>query len=98
MYRRFDDVFTIKQITERRREVNLTFIDYDKAFDRVHRNKLRNIMHQRAYPIYLIQAIKSLYDETKVIIQQVIKLQNKSKQIKELNKFAVYLKLHSTFI
>jgi hypothetical protein len=68
-----DDVFTLKQITEKRREFNLethlAFIDYNKAFDHVDRNKLWNIMQQTGYPTHLIQAIQSLYDETKVIIQ-----------------------------
>jgi hypothetical protein len=65
--------FTLKQVIEKRREFNLethlAFIDYNKAFDSVDRNKLWNRMQQRGYPIHLIQAIQSLYNETKVIIQ-----------------------------
>jgi hypothetical protein len=48
-----DDIFTIKQVTEKRREYNLethiAFIDYEKAFDRVNRNKLWQILKRRRY-------------------------------------------------
>jgi hypothetical protein len=68
-----DDVLTLKQIIEKRRDFNLethlAFIDYNKAFDRVDRNKLWNILQQRGYPVHFIQAVQSLYNETKVIIQ-----------------------------
>jgi replication-associated recombination protein RarA len=49
-----DDIFTIQQIIEKRREFNLemhiAFIDYEKAFDRVNQAMLWQIMERRGYP------------------------------------------------
>lgn len=63
-----DAVFTIKKIIERRREYNLPlfllFLDYEKTYDRIHRSKLWEIFSGYRLPINLINAIKSLYDNT----------------------------------
>jgi hypothetical protein len=40
------------------------FIDYEKAFDRVDRNKLWAILHNKAYPQHLINTIKVLLTAT----------------------------------
>lgn len=67
-----DNITSIKQIIEKRREFNLEthicFIDYEKAFDRVDRTLLWNIMERRGYPLSLINAIKNLYEDTAIII------------------------------
>lgn len=67
-----DCIFTINQIIEKHREHNLPtyiiFIDYEKAFDNVCRNKLWIIMKQKGIPQHLISAIKSLYVENKIRI------------------------------
>jgi hypothetical protein len=59
-----DNVFTIKQTIEKRREFNLethiAFLDLEKAFDRVNLNQLWQILNKRGIPYRLIDAIKSL--------------------------------------
>lgn len=49
-----DSIFTLKQLFEKRREFNLethvAFIDFEKAFDRVDREKLWKIMDYMGYP------------------------------------------------
>jgi hypothetical protein len=42
----------------------LLFIDYEKAFDRVDRNKLWAILHNKGYPQHLINTIKVLYNNS----------------------------------
>lgn len=68
-----DNVFTINQIIEKRREFNLethiAFIDYEKAFDRVNRELLWQILQKRGYPLHLIEVIKSLYHKTSINLQ-----------------------------
>jgi sorting nexin-29 len=67
-----DDIFTIRQIIEKRREFNLethiAFIDYEKAFDRENRATVWQITERRGYPRHLICAIKSLYQNTTIIL------------------------------
>lgn len=67
-----DCIFSINQIIEKHREHNLPtymiFVDYEKAFDNVCRNKLWIIMKQKGIPQHLISAIKSLYVENKIVI------------------------------
>lgn len=67
-----DNVFSIKRILEKRREVNLethiAFIDFEKAFDSVVRNKLWDIMYKNGYPKHLVETVKSLYKNTRIII------------------------------
>ena len=56
-----DCIFTIVQLLEKRKEINLplyiAFIDYVKAFDKVKRNKLWEIMKDRGFPSHLIREI-----------------------------------------
>jgi hypothetical protein len=65
---RMDGTFTIKLIIEKRREYKLPtcllFIDYEKASDRVGRNKLWAILRNKGYPQHLINAIKVLYNNS----------------------------------
>jgi len=59
-----DNVFTIKQTIEKRREFNpethIAFLDLEKAFDRVNQNQLWQILNKRGIPFHLVEAIKSL--------------------------------------
>jgi hypothetical protein len=61
-----------KYRTEKRREFNpethIVFIDYEKAFDRVNRATLWQIMERRGYPRHLICVTKSLYQNTTIIL------------------------------
>ena len=60
----YDNVFSIKQTIEKRREFNLethiAFLDLEKAFDRVNRNQLWQIFNKRGMHYHLIEVIKSL--------------------------------------
>jgi len=76
-----DNVFTIKQTIEKRREFNLethiAFLYLEKAFDRVNQNKLWQILNKRGIPYHLIEVIKSLYKNTSVQIDTGRKILNK---------------------
>jgi hypothetical protein len=67
-----DAIFTLKQILQKRREYNLPtyliFLDYNKAYDRVDRTKLWEILKIYKIPKNLINAIKSLYINTKLCV------------------------------
>jgi hypothetical protein len=69
-----DAIFVIKQLTEKRREYNLPlsllFLDYETAYDRVDRCKLWNILIEYLIPLNLVNAIKSLYDNTTIIFNK----------------------------
>lgn len=69
-----DNIFSVKQLIEKRREHNLEthllFVDYTKAFDRVRRNMLWAVLKKRGIPLHLIAAIQSLYKNTKIKINQ----------------------------
>ena len=75
-----DAIFTLKQIMEKRKEFNLPiyllFLDYEKAYDRVRRPILWNILEEYEIPKNLINAIKSMYDNTSITIEG----DNKSKR------------------
>ena len=70
-----DNVFTLKQIIEKRREHNLethiAFVDYAKAFDTIQRNRMWRIMDNIGIPSHLIGAIKSLYHDNKIVIKSL---------------------------
>jgi hypothetical protein len=48
----------------------LGFVGYEKAFDRVKRNKLWSIIIKRGFPQHLVRAAQSLYHETQIIIER----------------------------
>ena len=58
-----DAIFTVQQIMEKRREHNLPlfllFIDYEKSYDNVSRNKLWEMMNNK-FPNYLLNTIKCI--------------------------------------
>lgn len=51
----------IEQCTEWQRQLYLNFIDFDKAFDSIHRNSLWRIVRSYGIPQHLIDIIKSFY-------------------------------------
>src|SRR5215469_12076503 len=67
-----DVIFTVQQIIAKRKEHNLPlfllFIDYEKAYDNVNRDKLWEMMENKI-PNYLLNTIKCIYINTKVRIK-----------------------------
>ena len=67
-----DAIFTVQQIIEKRKEHSLPlfllFIDYEKAYDNVKRDKLWEMMDDKI-PNYLLNTIKWIYRNTKVRIK-----------------------------
>ena len=67
-----DAIFTVQQIMEKRKEHNLPlfflFIDYEKAYDKVNRDKLWEMMDNKI-PNYLLNTIKCIYRNTKIRIK-----------------------------
>ncbi|KAJ4443242.1 hypothetical protein ANN_04910 [Periplaneta americana] len=68
-----DSVFSLSQIIEKHREYNIptsiAFIDYEKAFDTVKREKLWEILIARGIPKHLIITIHCLYKNTTIKIK-----------------------------
>ena len=64
-----DAMFTVQQIIEKRKEHNLPlfllFIDYEKAYDNVNRDKLWEAMDNKI-PNYLLNTIKCIFMNTKI--------------------------------
>jgi hypothetical protein len=46
----------------------ITFLEYEKAFERVHHQKLWNILMARGVPVHLLKAIKSLCANKRIFI------------------------------
>ena len=67
-----DAIFTVQQIIEKRKEHNLLlfllFIDYEKVFDSVNRDKLWEMMDNKI-PNYLLNTMKCIYRNMKVRIK-----------------------------
>jgi len=67
-----DAIFTVQQLMEKRKEHNLTlfllFIDYEKAYDNVNRDKLWEMIDNKI-PNYLLNKIKCIYRNTKIRIK-----------------------------
>jgi len=67
-----DAIFMAQQIMEKRKEHNLPlfllFIDYEKAYDNVNRDKLWEMMDNKI-PNYLLNTIKCIYRNTKIRIK-----------------------------
>jgi hypothetical protein len=62
-----------KKILEKRREQNLPtyllFIDYERAYDGLIRDRIWKILAEEKIPPHLIEAIKSLYKNTVIRIK-----------------------------
>ena len=67
-----DSIFTVQHIMEKRKEHNLPlfllFIDYERAYDNVNRDKLWE-MTDNEIPNYLLNKIKCIYRNTKIKIK-----------------------------
>ena len=67
-----DAIFTVQQIMKKRKEHNLPlfllFIDYEKAYDNVNRDKMWEMMDNKI-PNYLLNTIKCIYRNTKIAIK-----------------------------
>jgi hypothetical protein len=65
-----DCIFTINQITEKHMEFNLpiltAFLNYEKAFDKVIRTKICQVMIDKVLPQHLIKMAQSLYLDTRI--------------------------------
>lgn len=81
-----DCIFTLTQLIEKRREFNqptyFAFIDYEKAFDRVDRGRLWEILRRRGTPVHLVRAVQSLYLNNKI----QIKITNSTNKMAEINQ------------
>ena len=81
-----DAAYTVKLLMEKRVEFNLEthfcFIDFEKAYDRVEREKLFEILRERKIPSSIIQIIKTMYDGT--IIR--VRLENEMSEYAEINQ------------
>ena len=70
-----DAIFTMQQIMEKRKEHNLPlfllFIDYEKAYDNVNRDKPWEMM-DNTIPNYLVNIIKCIYRNTKIRIKIIM--------------------------
>ena len=51
----------IEQCTEWQRQLYVNFVDFEKAFDSIHRDSLWNILRHYGIPCKLVQLIKSFY-------------------------------------
>lgn len=64
-----DHIFTIKEITDRAlitgKEVYVAFMDMEKAFDRVPRKKIWEVLEERNVNSKLIKIVKCMYKETR---------------------------------
>jgi sorting nexin-29 len=96
-----DNVFIIKQTIEKRREFNLethmAFFDLEKAFDRVNRKQLWQILNRRSVHYHLTEVIKSLYKIPVDKLTQEGKFLKKYISLKEYDKGVIYHRLLLTF-
>ena len=76
----------LKLRIEKRREFNLEthllFIGYEKAFDKIQRQILFNILKSRHIPDTLLKAIADIYIQNKILIT----FNNKVSKLVEINK------------
>jgi hypothetical protein len=76
----------------------MVFLDLEKAFDRVNRNQLWQILNRRGTPYHEIGVIKSLYKNTSIQIDTGRKIIEKIYiLIKEYEKGVIYHRLFLTF-
>jgi hypothetical protein len=76
-------------------QTHIAFLDLEKAFDRVNRNQLWQILNR--IPYHLIAVIKSLYKNTSVKIDTEGKFLTKCILIKEYDKGVIYQRLSLIF-
>ena len=51
----------IEQFTEWQRQLYINFVDFEKAFDSIHRDSLRRILRAYGIPLRIVQIIKNFY-------------------------------------
>ena len=51
----------IEQCTEWQRQLYINFVDFEKAFDGIHRDSLWSILKADGIPMRMVQIIKSFY-------------------------------------
>ena len=60
-----DQIFSKRKITEQctewLRQVYINFVDFEKAFDSIHRDSLWRILRAYGIPLCIVQIIKSFY-------------------------------------
>jgi hypothetical protein len=80
-------IFITKQLIQKRREFNLPifllFIDCEKAFDRVPRGKLWNIMKNKGFPDHIAKTVQSLYINTRTKIDKGTSVSSKEIHINQ---------------
>ncbi|CAH1239030.1 Hypp5694 [Branchiostoma lanceolatum] len=68
-----EQIFTLRRIIEKCSELQaplaISFIDFSKAFDSIHRPSLWNIMHSYGIPSRLISAVKQIYADSKCCVR-----------------------------
>jgi hypothetical protein len=73
-----DCIFIMEQLIQKRREFSLPtcvlFVDYEKAFDRVPRRKLWNVMKNKGFPDHIVKTVQSLCINTRINCIIVINL------------------------
>ena len=61
-----DQIANLRQIIEKanefNRELHLCFVDYRKAFDTVHHNRLWKVLVELGVPVHLVMLMRNLYD------------------------------------
>ena len=66
------NVFILQQIFEKRRGFNpqthVAFVDFEEEFDQVNRNKLWTVKQRRGYPQHLINVVRNLHCNSKIIV------------------------------
>ncbi|PIK62384.1 endonuclease-reverse transcriptase [Apostichopus japonicus] len=67
-----EQIFTLRNILEQSNEWNsplyVHFIDFEKAFDSLHRNSLWNILKEYQIPDKIIRIVKALYDNVECAV------------------------------
>jgi hypothetical protein len=64
-------------------ETHILFVDYVKAFDRVHRRKLWEIITNKGYPDHMIQKITHVYEGTVISTGKGINISSKMEIINQ---------------
>jgi hypothetical protein len=86
-----DGYFPLKKIIEKHREfnieTNLAFIDYKKAFDKVNRHKLIEILTEDNISNQLITAIYAIYKRNPI----AVRLQAETSELKSPLLFIIYI-------
>jgi hypothetical protein len=82
-----DCIFITEQLIQKRREFNLStyvlFVDCEKAFDRVPRGKMWNIMKNKGFPDHIVKAVRGLYINTRIKIDKGTSVSNKEIHINQ---------------